>query len=118
MDSLGDLIVAAQSILENGFSVQDFRLWQELAFVTVLGLLGPLHYYTRQFCRFTTAPTARSLLTAEGILEAVRAEISSGVCVRHPDGRIETVSRSTSYTPWASRPKKWYPFDSLCSKPT
>jgi hypothetical protein len=116
MDSLNELILIAQSILDNGFTVQDFQMWQQLAFVTILSLLGPFHFYTRNFCDFTAKPSRQSLLTGEGILEAARALIADGPYSRHPDGRIEHVPLPVQYTPWTSRPKKWHSLQDLMSR--
>jgi hypothetical protein len=107
MESLNELIACAQSLLDTGFSPQDFQMWQQLAFVTILGLLGPLHYYTQNFSRFTSEPSPRSLLTGEGLLEAVRAVVCNGRCERGPNGKLEPAASPAEYTPWISRPKKW-----------
>ena len=56
MDILQALINAAQMFLEKGFSADDFLVWQQLSFLTILGLLGPLHYYTKNFGQFTEKP--------------------------------------------------------------
>ncbi len=54
IDSLIDLINAAQRISDGGFDVQAFLTWKTVAFITLFGLLGPFNYYTRNFGRFTT----------------------------------------------------------------
>jgi hypothetical protein len=43
-----------------------------LALLTLTRLLGPLHYYTRNFKLFTSERNERSVLTGEGILMAAR----------------------------------------------
>ena len=56
MESLNDLINLAQFILDNGFDPQAFLTWKEAAFICLLGLLGPLHFYTKSFGRVTGKP--------------------------------------------------------------
>jgi len=75
MEYLNDLINAAQSILEKGFDVQAFLGWKEVAFLALLGVLGPLHYYTRTFKQVTAAQDSLSLLAGKGILMAAKEEI-------------------------------------------
>jgi hypothetical protein len=75
MEYLNDLINAAQSIREKGFDVQAFLGWKEVAFLALLGVLGPLHYYTRTFKQVTAAQDSLSLLAGEGILMAAKEEI-------------------------------------------
>jgi hypothetical protein len=72
MTNLTSLINAAQGILNKRFDAQVFLSWQSLAFLTLTKLLGPLHYYTRNFKLFTSETNERSLLTGEGILIAAR----------------------------------------------
>ncbi len=45
MEYLNDLINAARAILNIGFDGQALLGWKELAFLALLGLSGPLHYY-------------------------------------------------------------------------
>ncbi len=113
MDILQSLINAAQMFLERGFSSDDFLVWQQLSFLTILGLLGPLHYYTKHFGQFTEKPSKRSLLTGEGILEAAKGEIVRGAVTIFADGKIEPSEDRASYTPWLARHKHWYSLDSL-----
>ena len=54
MENLNDLIAAAQAILDNGFDLSAFMSWGLLAFLTLVALLGPLHYYTQNFRRLTS----------------------------------------------------------------
>jgi len=75
MDYLNDLINAVQAIRDSGFDVKAFLGWKELAFFALLGLFGPLHYYTRTFKQVTAAQDSLSLLAGEGILMAVKEEI-------------------------------------------
>jgi len=76
MEFLNDLINAGWSILENGFDLQAFLAWKQLSFACLVGLLGPLHFYTQNFKRFTAGGDPKGLLAAEGILTAAREEIA------------------------------------------
>ena len=49
MVNLTSLINSARVILDKRFDAQVFLNWQSLAFMTLANLLGPLHYYTRNF---------------------------------------------------------------------
>ena len=75
MDSLADLINSAQAILDSGFDVQAFLSWKGLAFVCLVQLLGPFHYYTQNFRRIAGEQSARGLLAGEGILLAAQEHI-------------------------------------------
>jgi hypothetical protein len=75
MEYLNDLINAAQVILDGGFDVQAFRSWKEVAFLALLGFLGPLHYYTQTFQQVTSEQDSRSLLAGNGVLMAANEEI-------------------------------------------
>ncbi|MGB6066628.1 MAG: hypothetical protein WBG50_17625 [Desulfomonilaceae bacterium] len=79
MEYLNDLIRAAQAILDSGFDVQSFLGWKEVALLTLLGLLGPLHYYTRTFKQNTSAQNPLSLLAGEGILMAAKEEMLKSI---------------------------------------
>ena len=72
MLNLTSLIGAAQGILDKRFDAQVFLSWQSLALITLTKLMGPLHYYTRNFKLFTSERNERSVLTGEGILIAAR----------------------------------------------
>ncbi len=75
MENLNDLIAAAQAILDNGFDLSAFMSWGLLAFLTLVALLGPLHYYTQNFRRLTSDKTPRSLLAGRGLIEAAKAQL-------------------------------------------
>jgi hypothetical protein len=74
MDSLNDLIYMAASILDSGFDVHAFLLWKKLAFIALVGLFGPFHYYSLNFRRIT-APNPVGLLAGEGMLSAAKEEL-------------------------------------------
>jgi hypothetical protein len=76
MEFLNDLINAGWSILENGFDPQAFLAWKQMSFVCLVGLLGPVHFYTQNFKRFATEGDPKGLLAAEGILNAAREEMA------------------------------------------
>ncbi len=75
MENLNELIAAAQAILDNGFDLPVFMSWELLAFLTLVALLGPLHYYTQNFRRLTSDKTPRSLLVGRGLLEAAKSAL-------------------------------------------
>ena len=75
MENLNDLIAATQAILDNGFDLSAFMSWGLLAFLTLVALLGPLHYYTQNFRRLTSDKTPRSLLAGRGLIEAAKAQL-------------------------------------------
>ena len=77
MDSLNDLIKGACSLLDNGFDVQHFACWKGIALVTLVGILGPFHYYTENFRRFTRETNPRSLLAGTGVLVAAKEQIGT-----------------------------------------
>ena len=72
MSHLTALIRAAGIILHNEFDPHVFLSWKSSSFVTLTNLLGPLHYYTRNFSLLTSEINERSLLTGKGILIAAR----------------------------------------------
>jgi hypothetical protein len=75
MDSLNDLIYMAASILDGGFDVHAFLVWKKMAFVALVGLLGPFHYYSLNFQRIA-APNPVGLLAGEGMLSAAKEQLS------------------------------------------
>ncbi len=75
MDSLNDLIKSACSFLDNGFDVQTFVSWKGFALVTLVALLGPFHFYTENFRRFTRETNRRNLLAGTGVLVAAKEQI-------------------------------------------
>jgi len=113
MDHINDLILSASTILDNGFDVGHFAEWRESAFIVLLGLLGPFHYYTRNFGELTAGMTQTSLLAGSGVLVAAEQGIR--------DGKIHTTlgvpfhgnEASFVQIPWILRPKKWHPASRL-----
>lgn len=76
MESLGELINLAQAMLDNGFDVNVFLNWQFTAFIALLAVFGPFHYYTQNFKRLTSAKDLGGLLAGRGVLEAARSLIA------------------------------------------
>lgn len=111
IDSLIELINLAQNISDSGFDTEAFLTWKGMAFITLLGLLGPFHYYTRIFCQFTSDTSRSGLLAGEGILFAVREQFAKPDAASESTQFLERDEHSADYIPWASRPKKWYSFD-------
>jgi hypothetical protein len=109
MESLNDLIKLAQFILDNGFDIQTFLTWKEAAFICLLGLLGPLHFYTRSFGQVTGRTDEKGLLAGEGLLIAAREEIVAGATNKTALSGGKASSRSRQFLAWFSRPKKWLP---------
>jgi hypothetical protein len=109
MESLNELINLAQFILDNGFDPQTFLTWKEAAFICLLGLPGPLHFYTRSFGRDTGRTDEKGLLPGEGLLIAAREETVGAVTNSSaPSGG--TVSPSShQFLAWFNRPQKWLP---------
>ncbi len=75
MESLNELISAAQRMLSAGFDVKTFMAWEALAFMALLSTLGPSHYYTQNFKHLAAEKSPKGLLAAKGILVAAKEEI-------------------------------------------
>jgi hypothetical protein len=115
VESLIDLIGLAQRILDGGFDVESFLTWRALAFACLLGLLGPLHHYTKTFCRFTARKDERALLSARGLLYAAIEEIRNSELKPGKPNTAGSPSSCRPFTPWISRRKKWRPLTALRS---
>ena len=76
MDSLNDLISMAASILDSGFDLNAFLAWKSMAFLALVGLLGPAHYYSQKF-QDVAEPSPLGLLAGGGILSAAKEELSA-----------------------------------------
>jgi hypothetical protein len=109
MESLNDLINLAQFILDNGFDPQTFLTWKEAAFICLLGLLGPLHFYTKSFGRVTGRTDEKGLLAGEGLLIAAREEIVGAVTNSSAPSGGTVPPSSHQFRAWFNRPKKWLP---------
>jgi hypothetical protein len=115
MESLNELINLAQFILDNGFDPQAFMTWKEAAFVCLLGLLGPLHFYTRSFGRVTGRTDEKGLLAGEGLLIAAREEIAAALTNETASSGGNASAGSRQFLAWFKRPKKWLPLGFLQS---
>lgn len=116
MSPLNNLIASAQVLLDSGFDVDAFLSWRELAFLCLLGLLGPMHYYTKTFAQFTQRPDEKGLLAGGGLLTAAREHIA-----KTASSPSENVSASDSpphgrFMPWLLRHKHWQPLTALRDK--
>jgi hypothetical protein len=109
MESLNDLINLAQFILDNGFDIQTFLTWKEAAFMCLLGLLGPLHFYTKSFSQVTGRTDEKGLLAGEGLLIAAREEIVAAATDKTAQSGGTASSCSRQFLAWFNRPKKWLP---------
>ena len=118
MGPLNDLITSAQVLHDSGFDLDAFLTWRELAFLCLLGLLGPMHYYTKSFAQFTERPDEKGLLAGGGLLAAAREHIG-----KDAGDLTEKVSSGGSaahgrFIPWLLRHKKWHPLTALSDHPS
>jgi hypothetical protein len=74
--ALEKLIQAGWYLIESDFDTGAFAHWKEEAFDCVNGLMGSQHACTRCFKDVVRGVCEYDLLAAEGILEAVREQIS------------------------------------------
>lgn len=109
MDSLNDLITMAQNLLNGGFDIEAFLTWKSLAFLALLGLLGPFHYYTRNFTRLTADSDKRGLLAGEGLLTAAKEELAKRLGKRESAEQIPPPSSLAVHNKKVAQRKKWYP---------
>ncbi len=68
--------ILADALLETNVDVDAFRSWEKSSLVALVALLGPLHYYTENFGRFTREKNRRGLLAGTGILTAVEEQFA------------------------------------------
>jgi hypothetical protein len=109
MDSLNDLIAMAQSLLNNGFDMEAFLTWKSLAFLALLGLLGPFHYYTRNFTHLTAAADKHGLLAGEGLLSAAKEEVARRLRKRETAEYLSPPKGLAAHNAKMAQRKKWYP---------
>ena len=107
MESLNDLIATARAILDGGFDVDAFLTWRELALLCLLGLMGPLHYYTKSFARFTEKPDERGLLAGKGLLAAAREQIAKTANSPREGASVGGPPPHGRFSPWLLRHTKW-----------
>ena len=53
MKRIKQLIIAAHTLLKTNVDVEAFRSWKKSSLAALVALLGPSHYYTENFLRFT-----------------------------------------------------------------
>ena len=68
--------ILADALLKTNVDVDAFRSWEKSSLVALVALLGPLHYYTENFGRFTREKNRRGLLAGTGILTAVEEQFA------------------------------------------
>jgi hypothetical protein len=74
MHHLNGLINRGQTILDRVFDAPDSLSWKTAASLSLLKVLGPVHYYTKNFRRLTSENSPLGLLAGLGILIAAREE--------------------------------------------
>lgn len=90
MEYLMELLNQAQSILDAGFDVDAFLAWKSFAFFSVVVLLGPTHYYAKNFNSIISENTPKGLLAGKGVLIAVKEALA-----QHPK-MIKTLIHANS----------------------
>jgi len=76
MKRIKHLIIAADALLKTNVDVDAFMCWEKSSSLTLVALLGPLHYYTENFGVFTREKNRRGLLAGTGILSAVQEQFA------------------------------------------
>ncbi|MFH0958751.1 MAG: hypothetical protein V1897_08625 [Pseudomonadota bacterium] len=76
MESIKHLIIAADALLKTNVGVDAFICWKKSSLLALVALLGPLHYYTKNFGRFTKEKNRQGLLAGTGILTAVEEQFA------------------------------------------
>jgi len=113
MGPLNNLITSAQVLLDSGFDADAFLAWRELAFVCLLGLLGPMHYYTKTFAQITQRHDEHGLLAGGGLLTAAREHIVKTATAPPADTSAGSSPPNGRFMPWLLRQKKWHPLTAL-----
>ena len=76
MKRIKQLIIAAYALLKTNVDVEAFRTWKKRSIAALVALLGPSHYYTENFVRFTREKNRQGLLAGAGILTAVEEQFA------------------------------------------
>lgn len=118
MGSLNDLITSAQVLLDSGFDLDAFLVWRELAFLCLLGLLGPMHYYTKTFAQFTKRPDEKGLLAGGGLLAAAREHIAKDAGNSSEKVTGDGSAAHGRFMPWLLRRKRSHPLAALSDHPS
>lgn len=113
LESLIEVINLAQLISDNGFDTGAFIVWKGVALATLIGLVGPFHYYTTKFRQFTSDASRNGLLAGEGVLCAVREHLVSASAKEKRLRSEEDKGVFSIDVPWISQNKKWQSLDFL-----
>jgi len=73
---LDDLIRTAWDVIDSDFDQRAIYLWRKQALKFLDDHLGPDHYYTQCFRQNVEETEQKNLLTASGILHAVKEEMA------------------------------------------
>jgi hypothetical protein len=76
MKRIKQLRIAADALLKTDVGVDAFMCWKKSSLLALVGLLGPLHYYTKNFGIFTMEKNRQGLLAGTGILTAVEEQFA------------------------------------------
>jgi hypothetical protein len=76
MKRIKQVKILADALLKTNVDVDAFKSWQKSSLAALVALLGPLHYYTENFGRFTRENNRRGLLAGTGILTAVEEQFA------------------------------------------
>ena len=79
MKRIKQLRIAADALLKTDVGVDAFMCWKKSSLLALVGLLGPLHYYTENFGRFTKEKNRQGLLAGTGILTAVEEQFAQNL---------------------------------------
>jgi len=66
MKSIKQLIIVADALLKTNVDLEAVRSWEKITLVALVALLGPLHYYTENFGRFTMKKNRQGQLAGTG----------------------------------------------------
>ncbi|MGO8878362.1 MAG: hypothetical protein ACLPVO_18865 [Desulfomonilaceae bacterium] len=76
MGQIEQLIISANALLNTNVDVDAFTCWEKSSSLALVALLEPLHYYTKNFGRFTREKNRQGLLAGTGILTAVEEQFA------------------------------------------
>jgi hypothetical protein len=76
MKRIKQLIIEADALMKTHVDVDAFSCWEKSSHSALAALLGPLHYYTKNFWTFTREKNHRGLLAGTWILMAVEDQFA------------------------------------------
>jgi hypothetical protein len=76
MKRIKKLRISGDALLKTDVGVDAFMCWKNSSLLALVGLLGPLHYYTENFGRFTMEKNRQGPLAGTGILTAVEEQFA------------------------------------------